>query len=99
LTSCKNGLTLLSVKSRRDRWILRRLPLVYRENRRRVGAHNWGFVAGKTQTIYPRDSWGQEYTAEPPVWFHDNFRPNGKLHVADEVDFIRGITGTVQRSR
>ena len=43
----------------------------------KVGAYNWGFVAGKTQTIYPWDSWQKPYAQEPPVWFHDIFRPDG----------------------
>ena len=42
-----------------------------------IGAYNWGFVAGKTQTIYPWDSWHKAYSSEPPVWFHDIFRPDG----------------------
>ena len=45
-----------------------------------VGAYNWGFVAGKTQTIYPWDSWKKTYTAEPPVWFHDIFRADGSAY-------------------
>ena len=61
--------------------------------RRDVGAYNWGFVAGKTQTIYPWDSWTQEYTAEPRVWFHDIFRPDGTPYDAAEVALIRGLTG------
>ena len=60
--------------------------------RRRVGAINWGFVSGKTQTIYPWDSWTREYTAEPAVWFHDIFRPDGKPYDAGEVAFIRSMT-------
>ena len=34
----------------------------------KVAAYNWGFVSGKSQTIYPWDSWKKEYTAEPPTW-------------------------------
>ena len=33
-----------------------------------VGAYNWGFVAGKTQTIYPWNSWQKPYTDEPSAW-------------------------------
>ncbi|MGL4553339.1 MAG: endo-1,4-beta-xylanase, partial [Gemmataceae bacterium] len=40
----------------------------------RVGAYCWGFVSGKSQTIYPWDSWQKAYSAEPAVWFHDIFR-------------------------
>ena len=60
--------------------------------RRRVGAINWGFVSGKSQTIYPWDSWNNEYTAEPRVWFHDIFRGNGTPFDAAEVRLIRSLT-------
>jgi hypothetical protein len=58
----------------------------------RVGAYNWGFVSGKTQTIYPWDSWEKQYTAEPEVWFHDIFRPDGKPYQGKETDLIRRLT-------
>jgi len=61
--------------------------------RRHVGAYNWGFVAGKTQTIYPWDSWYTEYTAEPRVWFHDIFRADGTPYDSGEVALIRSLTG------
>jgi hypothetical protein len=57
-----------------------------------VGAYNWGFVSGKTQTIYPWDSWKKNYTGEPPVWFHDIFRPNGVPYDAKEIKFIKNVT-------
>jgi hypothetical protein len=60
--------------------------------RRHVGAINWGFVSGKTQTIYPWDSWNDEYTAEPKVWFHDVFRANGAPYDRGEVRLIRSLT-------
>lgn len=62
-----------------------------------VGAYNWGFVAGKTQTIYPWDSWQKAYTAEPPVWFHDIFRADGTPYIAKEVEYIRSVTGKTSR--
>jgi hypothetical protein len=58
-----------------------------------VGAYNWGFVSGKTQTIYPWDSWSKTYTNEPPLWFHDILRPDGTPYKASEVKYIRSITG------
>lgn len=58
-----------------------------------VAAYNWGFVAGKTQTQYPWDSWRQTYTAEPPVWFHEIFRPDGSPYRPEEVNYIRRQTG------
>jgi hypothetical protein len=60
--------------------------------RRRVGAINWGFVSGRSQTIYPWDSWNNEYTAEPRVWFHDIFRANGTAFDQEEVQVIRSLT-------
>jgi hypothetical protein len=66
------------------------LPVLKKNN---VGAYNWGFVAGKTQTIYPWDSWRKQYTAEPALWFHDIFRSNGKPYKEEEVKLIRQLTG------
>lgn len=60
---------------------------------RRIGAYNWGLVSGKTQTIYPWDSWDRPYTAEPELWFHDIFRADGSPYRQDEVTTIRKLTG------
>lgn len=59
----------------------------------RIGAINWGFVAGKIQTQYPWSSWKRPFSAEPPVWFHDVLRPDGKPFSQAEVDLIRQLTG------
>jgi len=59
----------------------------------RIAAYNWGFVDGKSQTIYPWDSWKKQYTDEPPVWFHDIFRKDGTAYREDEVKLIRSLTG------
>ena len=65
------------------------LPIAKQE---RVGAINWGFVAGKTQTYLPWDSWKHPYTdREPAVWFHEIFRTNGQPYRQEEADFIRSI--------
>ena len=58
----------------------------------RVAAYNWGLVDGKTQTIYPWDSWKKTYTAEPPLWFHDVLRADGTAYSSDEITFIRQCT-------
>jgi hypothetical protein len=57
-----------------------------------VGAYNWGFVSGKTQTIFPWDSWRKSYTNEPPLWFHDIFRADGTPYDAKETQFIKAVT-------
>ena len=68
-------------------------PILVYFKQERIAGYNWGFVAGKTQTIYPWDSWEKTYTAEPPLWFHDIFRADGKAYDAKEVAVIRRLTG------
>ena len=65
----------------------------------KVGAYNWGFVAGKTQTNYPWDSWQNPYKAEPAVWFHDIFRKDGKPYLLKEVEFIKKVTSPTLRRK
>lgn len=60
----------------------------------KVGAFCWGLVSGKTQTIYPWDSWTREYDSEPEPWFHDVFRGDGTPYRPDEAEFIRRIIST-----
>jgi hypothetical protein len=72
------------------------LPLLKKEH---VGAYNWGFANGKSQTIYPWDSWEKSYSGEPPVWFHDIFRQDGVPYDAKETELIRHLTGAESRSR
>jgi hypothetical protein len=67
------------------------LPLAKRYN---VAAINWGFVAGKTQTYYPWDSWRHPYILDQPtVWFHEVLHPDGKPYRDSEVQLIRQLTG------
>lgn len=58
-----------------------------------VGAYNWGLVDGKSQTIYPWDTWKKIYTAEPPLWHHDIFHTDGTVYRQAEVDYIKRVTG------
>src|SRR5256885_11928190 len=70
------------------------LPIAKQE---RVGAINWGFVAGKTQTYLPWESWQHPYVLEqPPVWFHEVLRPDGTAYRQAEVNLIRQLTGKEQ---
>ena len=67
------------------------LPIAKRE---KVGAINWGFVAGKTQTYYPWDSWQHPYILnQPPVWFHEVLQSDGTPYRQAEVELIRQLTG------
>ena len=64
------------------------MPLLKENN---IGAINWGFVMGKTNTIYAWDKpmpGGQE----PDLWFHDIFRPDGTPYKEDEVKLIDSLT-------
>ncbi len=63
---------------------------IFKEHR--IGAINWGFVAGRSQTNYPWESWTKKFTAEPEIWFHDIFRQDGTPYSADEVAFIKSLT-------
>lgn len=58
----------------------------------RVGAINWGLVAGKSNTIYAWDT-PMPDGAEPKVWFHDVFRKDGTPYCEEEVEAIRKAAG------
>jgi hypothetical protein len=62
------------------------LPILKEHN---VGAHNWGFVQGKSQTHCPWDSWEKKYENEPDMWFHDIFRTDGTPYNSAEVEFLK----------
>jgi len=63
------------------------LPLLKKEN---VGAINWGFVAGKSNTIYAWDT--PLVTGEQPIeWFHDIFFKDGTPYRQDEVNLIKKL--------
>ncbi|MEJ0089849.1 MAG: 1,4-beta-xylanase [Limisphaerales bacterium] len=58
-----------------------------------VAAWSWGLVSGKSNTIYPWDSWVKPYTNEPVVWFHDIFRTDGTPFSVTEMRLIRNLSG------
>jgi len=64
--------------------------------RNHVGALNWGLVKGKTNTIFAWDS-PMPDRDEPPVWFHDIFRPDGTPFNQREIEFIRNITAAASQ--
>lgn len=65
------------------------LPMLKELN---ISAFNWGFVAGKTNTIFtsgvPRPD-GEE----PGVWCHDIFRQDHTAFDPAEVELIKSLTG------
>lgn len=65
------------------------LPLL---KKNRVAAYNWGFVAGKTNTIYAWDT-PMPSGEEPKIWFHDIFRKDGSAYSDEEIRTIKSLTG------
>lgn len=63
------------------------LPLLKKQN---VGAINWGFVAGKSNTIYAWDTPMADGGA-PIEWFHDIFKKDGTPYREDEVNLIKKL--------
>ncbi|WP_217447631.1 hypothetical protein [Maribellus comscasis] len=64
------------------------MPMLKEQN---VGVINWGLVAGKSNTKY---AWGEPIPdgSEPPLWFHEIFRPDGTPYKQEEVDLIKSLT-------
>lgn len=74
-----------------------------------IGCYNWGFVSGKSATIWPRSGRKNidlkksraagnvvkwgEPFPEPKIWFHDIYRIDGTPFDQKEIDFIKDITG------
>ncbi len=63
------------------------LPLLKEQD---VGAVNWGLVSGKTQTIYPWNSYTKEDRYTKP--FHDVFEKDGSLLAPEEIEVFRKYT-------
>lgn len=65
------------------------MPLLKTEN---AGAINWGFVSGKTNTVY---AWNKPIPdgSQPDEWFHDILFPDGTPYSQGEVNFIKKING------
>ncbi len=62
----------------------------------KVGAYNWGFVAGKSQTIYPWETWQQPAASEPEIWFHDILRADGTPFDPAEAAYLRRLTADLR---
>lgn len=71
------------------------LPIARKYN---VGMINWGFVAGKTQTYLPWDSWQKPYIngREPTIWFHEILKADGSPIDQEEITAIKKATGKLK---
>lgn len=65
------------------------LPMLKEQD---VCAYNWGFVAGKTNTIFAWDTPLPDL-AEPPVWFHDILRQDKTPFDEEEIAVIKQVNG------
>ncbi len=65
------------------------MPILKKQN---IGAINWGFVTGKTNTRY---AWSKVIAdgSEPELWFHDIYYPDGKPYRQKEIDCIKQLSG------
>ena len=65
------------------------MPMLKEKN---VGAINWGFISGKTNTIF---AWDTPIPSgeEPRLWFHDILRKDGTPFSKDEVALIKKLNG------
>jgi hypothetical protein len=63
------------------------MPMLKKEH---VAAINWGLVTGKTNTKYAWDT-PMPDGAEPKVWFHDIFRPDGSPFDPKETALIKSL--------
>lgn len=67
------------------------MPMLKANN---VGAINWGFVSGKTNTIFAWDE-PKPNEKEPKLWFHDIFRQDKTPFDAKEVELIKKLNGKI----
>jgi len=66
------------------------LPMLKKEN---VGAINWGFVDGKTNTKFAWDTPLAD-GSEPKLWFHEIFKADGTAYKTEETAIIKKLTST-----
>jgi len=63
------------------------MPMLKRNH---VGAINWGFVSGKTNTIFAWDE-PMPTVKEPKIWFHDIYRQDKTPFDQEEINVIKRI--------
>ena len=64
------------------------LPLL---KEKEISAINWGFVSGKTNTMYPWSSWQEDFDSIPKIWHHDIYLPDKTPFDQKEIDFLKEI--------
>lgn len=64
------------------------MPILKQNN---IGAINWGFVSGKTNTKFAWDTPIPD-GSEPKLWFHDILREDGTPYLHEEITLIKELT-------
>lgn len=62
------------------------LPM-FKENE--IHAVNWGFVSGKTNTIFPWSSWSKTFDSMPKIWHHDIYRTDKSPFSEEEIALLK----------
>lgn len=62
------------------------LPM-FKENE--IHALSWGFVSGKTNTIFPWSSWTKAFDSIPKVWHHDIYRTDKSPFSEKEITLLK----------
>ena len=62
------------------------LPM-FKENQ--IHALSWGFVSGKTNTIFPWSSWTKAFDSIPKVWHHDIYRTDKSPFSEKEITLLK----------
>ncbi len=65
------------------------MPMLKKNN---IGAINWGFVSGKTNTIFAWDE-PKPNEKEPKLWFHDIYRQDKTPFDQNEINVIKNLNG------
>lgn len=76
--------------ARRNKSTFNEIMPLLKENK--IGAINWGFVSGKTNTIFAWDE-PKPNDKEPSLWFHDILRQDKSPFDPSEIVLIKEMTG------
>jgi hypothetical protein len=63
-------------------------PLLGLMKKEKIAAYCWGFVNGRSQTIYPVSSWRRVFTKEPETWNNEILHPDGTPYRKAETDYL-----------
>lgn len=75
--------------ARRNNSLFKTIMPLLKKNK--IVAINWGFVSGKTNTIFAWDTPLPDQK-EPELWFHDIYRQDGTPFDQAEIDTIKALT-------